>query len=260
MSLDLTHMWHEMPWIVRLVVMVLATQAVLSLAVVIDRVILLARSRKRSGAFANEVTPALDAGNFDEALTIASKTHGSHLASYMYVGLRTFLDRRAEGKSLEKASALTERALERHGESISTDLNKGMNILASTGSTAPFVGLLGTVLGILFAFQKIAETGSGGIATIGGAIGEALVVTGMGLFVAIPTVLLFNWLSNKIGTYEAGLSNSAGELVDRLESGPRLTSRGDALPVDEAPADAVRAAIDEPQVARPVSRNNEAFA
>ncbi|MAQ17982.1 MAG: hypothetical protein CMN30_24695 [Sandaracinus sp.] len=219
MSLDIAHMWHEMPGLVRAVVAVLLTQAVLSVAVVIDRSLLLLRSSRKSKEFAVRVSPALEEGRFEDALDIASKAHGSHLASYMYVGIRTFLDRRFEGKSLDKAAALTERALERHGEHVSSNLNKGMNILASTGSTAPFVGLLGTVLGILFAFKMIAETGSGGIATIGGAIGEALVVTGLGLVVAIPTVLLFNWLSNKIGNFEAGLANAAGELVDTLESG-----------------------------------------
>ena len=218
MSLDIAHMWHDMPWLVRMVVLVLLTQAVLSIAVVIDRWLLLLRSSRKSKQFASDVSPALDEGRFEDALVIASKAHGSHLASYMYVGIRTFLDRRHEGKSAAKAASLTERALDRHGEHVSSSLNKGMNILASTGSTAPFVGLLGTVLGILFAFKMIAETGSGGIATIGGAIGEALIVTGLGLVVAIPTVLLFNWLSNKIGTYEAGLTNAAGELVDTLES------------------------------------------
>jgi biopolymer transport protein ExbB/TolQ len=93
-----------------------------------------------------------------------------------------------------------------------------MNVLASTGSTAPFVGLLGTVLGIINAFKLIAANGSGGIGTIGAAIGEALVVTGYGLVVAIPSVLVFNWLSGRITNYESGLLNSGGELIDRLET------------------------------------------
>jgi len=79
------------------------------------------------------------------------------------------------------------------------------------------VGLLGTVLGIINAFKLIAATGSGGIGSIGAAIGEALVVTGYGLIVAIPSVLVFNFLSSRIGTYEAGLLNAGSELVDRLE-------------------------------------------
>lgn len=219
MNFDPIHMYLEMPLPVKGVVLVLLIQAVLSIAVVVDRLVLLVRSTRRSRAFAAEVTPLLDAGDFEGALSVASEAHGSHLASYMYTGIRTYLDRRLEGKSIDKSAHLTERALERHGEQVSASLNRGMNILASTGSTAPFVGLLGTVLGILFAFRMIAETGSGGIATIGGSIGEALVVTGLGLAVAIPVVLVFNSLSNRIGLFEAGLANAAGELVDRLESG-----------------------------------------
>ncbi|MEM9070261.1 MAG: MotA/TolQ/ExbB proton channel family protein [Myxococcota bacterium] len=218
MELDVIHLIAHAPLPVQVVVAVLAAQALLSLAVIIDRLILLRLSASKSRQFAKEATPKLDEGDFEGALEIASKTTGSHLAHYMYTGIRTFLDRRHEGKTIPKAIHLTSRALERTGEEVSAGLNRGMNILASTGSTAPFVGLLGTVLGILFTFQKIASEGGGGIATIGGEIGEALVVTGLGLIVAIPVVLAFNWLSNKIALFEAGLSNAAGELVDRLET------------------------------------------
>jgi biopolymer transport protein ExbB/TolQ len=99
-----------------------------------------------------------------------------------------------------------------------------MNILASTGSTAPFVGLLGTVLGIINAFKLIALTGSGGLGSIGSAISEALTVTGYGLIVAIPTVLVFNYLSSRIATFEAGLLNAGGELIDRMDAGDGPTS------------------------------------
>jgi biopolymer transport protein ExbB/TolQ len=121
------------------------------------------------------------------------------------------------GDSVERAAELARRALERKGDAVSRDLNRGMNVLASTGSTAPFVGLLGTVLGIINAFKLIAAEGSGGIGTIGSAIGEALVVTGYGLVVAIPSVLIFNHLSGRIANYEGGLVNAGSELLDQLE-------------------------------------------
>ncbi len=218
MQLDLLHIIREAPLPVQIVVGVLTTQALLSLAVILDRSLLLLLSKRRAAAFAAETDPKLDAGDFAGALESASKAGRNHLSSCVYEGLRTFLDRRAEGKSIDKSVHLTERALERKSERISADLNRGMNVLASTGSTAPFVGLLGTVLGILFTFQKIAEEGGGGIATIGGEIGEALVVTGMGLVVAIPVVLIYNALSNRIALFEAALANAGGELVDRLSA------------------------------------------
>ncbi|MEZ4249673.1 MAG: MotA/TolQ/ExbB proton channel family protein [Polyangiales bacterium] len=214
--MDIIELLIHAPLVVKCIVGVLLLQALLSLAVVIDRVLLLFLSNRKSREFAENVDAKLEAGDFEAALQIASETRGSHLASYMYTGIRTYLDRRAEGHDADKATHLTERALDRQGEHVSASLNRGMNILASTGSTAPFVGLLGTVVGILLTFQTIAAEGGGGIATIGGQIGEALVVTGLGLVVAIPVVLAFNWLSNKISLYEAGLANAKSELVDRL--------------------------------------------
>ena len=111
-----------------------------------------------------------------------------------------------------------------------------MNTLASTGSTAPFVGLLGTVLGILNAFKLIASEGSGGMSTIGAAIGEALIVTGYGLLVAIPSVLFFNWLSGRLDRYEASLLNAGSELVDHFEAGPLSSARGEQREAQEQSA------------------------
>jgi biopolymer transport protein ExbB/TolQ len=218
-DLNLAEMWSHMGLPVRFVVLVLTLQAVACIAAVIDRLILLGISQRRSREFAEKARTLLEQGEHDQVLELANRTKGSHLAQLMYAGLRTFIERREAGFDNEKAAAMANRALERKGESVSESLNKWMNVLASTGSTAPFVGLLGTVLGILHAFKLIAESGSGGMGTIGGAIGEALVVTGYGLAIAIPTVLVFNWLSGKIASFETGLVNAASELVDSLEAG-----------------------------------------
>lgn len=228
MEINVLEIWHDMGLPVRAVVLVLTLQAIGCIAVTIDRLILLATSKMRSRRFAEQANPVLEAEEYDRALEIAARTKGSHLASFMHTGLTTFLDRREAGVSRPKAAELAKRALDRRGESISNELNRGMNVLASTGSTAPFVGLLGTVLGIIHAFKLIAAEGSGGIGTIGAAIGEALIVTGYGLTVAIPAVLLFNWLSAKISEYENGLVNAAGELVDQLEAGTAKSSASSA--------------------------------
>lgn len=219
MDLDLVHLWSSMNNLVRGVVIVLTIQAVLCIMVVVDRLILLALSGRKSKKFAQAVGPAMSKGEYEEAIDIAKENQGSHLANFVETGLSIFTARRADGHSREKSAELANRALERRGEQLSGSLNRGMNILASTGSTAPFVGLLGTVLGILNAFKLLSEEGGGGIGTIGAAIGEALVVTGYGLMVAIPAVLLFNYLSGRIAKYEAGLSNAGSELIDTLEAG-----------------------------------------
>jgi biopolymer transport protein ExbB/TolQ len=219
MEINLVELWGRMEFSVKGVVLLLFVQALACATVTIDRVIMLVQSNKKSRAFAAGAQSAMDAGQYDQVLAFANELQGSHLASYLALGLRTFIGRVRSGDGPERAAELTRRALERKGDAISRQLNRGMNVLASTGSTAPFVGLLGTVLGILNAFKLIAANGSGGIATIGGAISEALVVTGGGLMVAIPSVLVFNWLSARLAEYESGMINAGSELVDRLETG-----------------------------------------
>lgn len=218
MDINLLELWTEMGLPVKGVVIVLTLQAIASLAVAVDRLLMLFRTGAASRAFAAKAAPLMDRGDYPALFDEASKAKGSHLASLVYTTLKTYLDRTRAGDDSERAADLARRATERKGESISDELNRGLGVLASTGSTAPFVGLLGTVLGIIHAFQLIAASGSGGIGTIGASIGEALIVTGYGLAVAIPTVLLYNWISARISRFEMGLTNAGSELADRLET------------------------------------------
>lgn len=219
MEMNLVEIWSGMSNLVRAVVIVLTSQALACIYVVIDRLILLFTAYRQGRKFAKQAGPLLAKGDYPGAVEIAKQHRGAHLADFIVTGVDTFMDQRRRGADEGKAAYLAERALARQSETLGTSLNKGMNILASTGSTAPFVGLLGTVLGILNAFKLVAEAGSGGMGTIGVAIAEALIVTGYGLMVAIPSVLLFNWLSTRLAHYEAGLTRARGELVDRLEGG-----------------------------------------
>jgi biopolymer transport protein ExbB/TolQ len=218
MQINLMDLWHSMGLPVRCVVILLMVQAIACIAVTIDRIVLLYTSTVRARGFAAAVQSAMEAGAYRAVITEVPSHKPNPLASYLDAGLRTFLTRQAAGDPISRATELTRRALERKGDAISRDLNRGMNILASTGSTAPFVGLLGTVLGIINAFKAIAATGSGGLGSIGSSISEALFVTGFGLIVAIPSVLVFNMLSSRIASYEASLLNSGSELIDKLET------------------------------------------
>ncbi|GAB5546523.1 MAG: MotA/TolQ/ExbB proton channel family protein [Sandaracinaceae bacterium] len=233
MEMDLLHMWANMNNLVRGVVVVLTLQALFCIYVVVDRIILLTLSGARSRAFAAEAGAKLERGDYEAALSISKKHDKSHLAQFIAIGVSTFLDRRGAGHSAHKAAEFTQRALERKGENLSDSLNKGLSVLASTGSTAPFIGLLGTVLGILAAFKAIGQEASGGMGTIGPMISEALIVTGYGLLVAIPAVLVFNWLSGRVGKYEAGLANAGSELVDQLEAGVVSTSHSGEVELEE---------------------------
>lgn len=235
MEINLWELWTHMGLPVRMVVIALSIQAVACVAVVIDRVLLITQSAKRARELAVTIQPAMEARQYPQALASMTDVKPNHLMQYLELGLRTFLTRMQTGDTGKEAAEVTRRAMERKGDAISRDLNRGMNVLASTGSTAPFVGLLGTVLGIINAFKMIAASGSGGIGTIGAAIGEALVVTGYGLIVAIPSVLVFNWLSGRIANYEAGLINSGSELIDRLELEARAVAQQQAAYAQSQP-------------------------
>lgn len=221
MEINLVELWERLGMPVRCVVLVLTVQALACMTVFIDRMIVLLRSGARARVIAEKLQPLLERGEFNDALVAARPFKGDQLGSYLLLGIETFTSRLRGGDTSEQAADLTRRALQRKGDVTSRELNRGMNVLASTGSTAPFVGLLGTVLGIINAFKLIAASGSGGVGAIGGAIGEALVVTGYGLVVAIPSVLLFNWLNARISSYEIGMFNAGSELVDRFETAGR---------------------------------------
>jgi len=219
MHINLIEIWGEMGLPVRLVVFLLTAQAIGCIAVTIDRLILLRMSSIKARLFAAQITPLLSNREYSKVLAIATGARANHFMDYMCAGIKAFTERLDKGGTTPEGVELARRALARKGDMISRDLNKGLNMLASTGSTAPFVGLLGTVLGIINAFEMISVTGSGGIGAVGAALGEALVVTGYGLIIAIPSVLIFNFLTSRIANYESGLFNAGGELIDRLEFG-----------------------------------------
>jgi len=242
MEMNLVELWHGMSNLVRAVVIVLTLQAVGTIYVGLDRVLMLLFAYRNGRKFAKKAGPLLAKGDFKGALGIAQEHRGSHLASYVVTGVETFEKHRATGHDVHKSAELAARALERKSENLSAELNRGMNILASTGSTAPFVGLLGTVLGILNAFKLVSQQGSGGMGTIGVAIAEALIVTGYGLMVAIPSVLVFNSLSARLAKYEAGLQHTKSELVDNLDSSGGKAEGGGKASKREAEAEKSTAA------------------
>ena len=220
MELNLTEMWHAMNPIVKSAVIVLTIQGLWGVTVTIDRLLMLFMSKRRSKKFAQDVSAPMEQGDAIEAMNIAKEaSKRSHLARFIYEGIKTFEENLALGMGRDRAADFTKRNLERTGENLSMSLNKGLAVLATTGSSALFVGLLGTDFGILGAFKVIGQEGGGGLSVIGPLIGEALYITGYGLMVAIPSVMLFNWLSGKIAKYEAGLANAGSELVDQLEAG-----------------------------------------
>jgi biopolymer transport protein ExbB/biopolymer transport protein TolQ len=108
----------------------------------------------------------------------------------------------------------SKRALERTEAIVHAELKRGLGGLATIGSTAPFVGLFGTVMGILNAFKGISEQKATGLGAVAGGISEALVTTAFGLLVAIPAVMMFNYLTGRVEAFDVEMDNSSSELID----------------------------------------------
>ncbi len=212
---DLLSMWRQMGWLARIVVVVLLIMSAWSIGVMIDRWIAFNAARKQSRLFAPAVAGALREGKLDEAIRVAERNKKSHLAKVVTAGLQEF---KAHGESTEipgEQIEASKRALERAEAIVHSELKRGLGGLATIGSTAPFVGLFGTVIGILNAFRKMSEAkGATGIGVVAGGISEALVTTALGLFVAIPAVMMFNYFTGKVEAFDVEMDNSSSELVD----------------------------------------------
>lgn len=218
MQFDLAHIWASMGLLSRLVAFALVIMALASIAVVVERLIALGRLGAETKRFAAEARPLMDTWDTEELVRVAERYRLSALARLIAAAVSRYERAQSEGEGGVPAVELARREAARRREAIGSDLRRGLNILASVGSVAPFVGLLGTVIGIITAFQTIASSGSGGLGAVSAGISEALIVTALGLAVAIPAVLCFNYLSARISAIELALERSAGELIDEMEN------------------------------------------
>src|SRR5579872_4271800 len=211
---DPISLWRQMAWLARSIVIILFIMSAWSIGVMIDRAIAFNAARTQSRNFAPQVAGALRDGKLDEAIRVAQHSKKSHLAKVVTAGLQEF---KAHGESTEIPGEQVEaskRALERAEAIVHAELKRGLGGLATIGSTAPFVGLFGTVIGILNAFKKISEQKATGLGAVAGGIAEALVTTAVGLFVAIPAVMMFNYLTGRVEAFDVEMDNSSSELID----------------------------------------------
>jgi len=215
MSLNPLHIWASMSILSKIIATSLLLMAMSSLAIVIERWIAIARGEAATKRFMAAAGECFDTKSYARLIGLADELKASPFARLVKAVVQKLTHGDlGELSPVERAR----REAERQKEALSSDLRRGLGLLASVGSVAPFVGLLGTVVGIITAFQGIAATGSGGLGAVSAGIAEALVETALGLCVAIPAVLLFNQLSARIGTVEGQLGRAAGELLDELEN------------------------------------------
>src|ERR1700682_3632162 len=207
-------MWTQMGWAAKLVVIVLFFMSAWSIGVMIDRAIAYNGARKQSRQFAPAVAGALREGKLDEAIKIADRYSKSHLAKVVVAGLQEFRAHQMSTDISGEEIEASRRALERAEAIVHAELKRGVSSLATIGSTGPFVGLFGTVVGIINAFKGISSEKSTGLGAVAGGISEALVTTAVGLFLAIPAVWMFNFFTGKIEAFDVEMDNSSSELVD----------------------------------------------
>jgi biopolymer transport protein ExbB/biopolymer transport protein TolQ len=205
-------LWNHMGWLARSVAIILFIESIWSLAVMIDRYLYFSAARKQSREFAPKVAGALKDSKLEEAIKIADRNKKSHLAEVVTAGLQEF--RASGGAATEETITSAGRALERSEAIVHAKLKRGLGVLATIGATAPFVGLFGTVVGILHAFQQIATQKTSGIGAVAGGIAEALVTTAFGLLVAIPAVMAFNYFTGRVDSFDVEMDNSSSELID----------------------------------------------
>ena len=216
--MDLLEMWEQMSWPVKALMGILAVMSMMSVGVFFERIFTFLQAQKQSKTFAPQVAKHLKDHKLKDGIAVSqSKNYKySHLAKVVLAGLQEYQFQQDTGVQLDKEDVVdsVRRAIQRAAALTAADLKKGLGILATIGSTAVFVGLLATTLGVINAFQGIAQTGSGGLGAVSGGISEALVGTAIGLFVAIPAVWFYNYLTGRIEYFNVEMDNSSSELVD----------------------------------------------
>src|SRR5277367_3413769 len=211
---DPRSLWNNMGMLAKCVVLVMFIMSAWSIGVMIDRLMAYSAAKKQSRAFAPAVAGALREGKLDEAIKIADRYKKSHLAKVVVAGLQEFQAHQSSSEISGEEIEASKRALERSEAIVHAELKRGVSALATIGSTAPFVGLFGTVVGIIHAFQGISTQKATGLGAVAGGISEALVTTAIGLFVAVPAVWAFNYFTNRIDAFDVEMGNSSSELLD----------------------------------------------
>ena len=195
MQFDMAHMWASMGWIAKGVVFTLLIMSVWSIAIMFDRWKLYTAAKTQSRKYAADVARLLKAGKLKEAVDLSSSAgmKSSHLAKVSLAGLQEWQFQGATGETdREAALDAAKRAMQRATAVNLADLKKGLSFLATTGATAPFVGLFGTVWGIYHALVAIGLSGQAALEKVAGPVGEALIMTAAGLAVALPAVFAYN--------------------------------------------------------------------
>jgi biopolymer transport protein ExbB/TolQ len=216
MQFGLIEMWSAMGAVAKAVAIILIFLSIVSLYFFIERSLTFRRAKTKSKEVAPKLAELLKSGQIKEALTLSGKKEnkGSHMARVTAAGISEFLAGQDARLAFDDQVESAERGSERAKSVFEQELKKGLSLLATIATSAPFIGLFGTISGIINAFRGMALTGSGGIGAVATGIAEALVTTAFGIGVAIIALWCYNTLNSKIEVYSAEMSNTISQVVD----------------------------------------------
>lgn len=213
MDFSLGHLWQEMGLFAKLIVIVMLVMSLASFLVMFERIVVFMRSSSESVRFAEAMSKLLANGDLLGAANSGPKQNVGHLGRTINAGLNAL---KTAPSDKDVAIESVARALERQSSREVQSFKRGLGVLATVGSTTPFVGLLGTTMGIVNSFQQMASSGSGGLGTVSAGISEALITTALGLLVAIPAVMAYNFLQGWVDARSVDLSESSNEFLDAV--------------------------------------------
>ncbi|MBL8960950.1 MAG: MotA/TolQ/ExbB proton channel family protein [Gemmatimonadetes bacterium] len=219
MNINLQDIYQHTPFFGKFLWAVMAFMSVWSMSTAIGKLWSLRKAQKETVKFAPEFSQFLEEDNLGEAIKLAEGYKKSHVARVLGGALAEVKPLIMDGSVTVADINTAERAVEREMLMEMVSLKRGLAILATVGSTSPFVGLLGTVFGIINAFTGMATSGGAGIAAISAGIAEALIATGFGLIVAIPAVWFYNYFTTKIDNLSAEMTYTSKEMIDYLIKG-----------------------------------------
>ena len=216
MQFGLIEMWQAMGAVAKTVAILLIILSVITLYLFIERLLTFGRAKRRSKDIAPKLADMLKKGQIQEALALSNKkeNRGSHLARVTAAGIHEFLEGQEANLSFEEQVETAQRGCERASTIFTQELRRGMSTLATVATSSPFIGLFGTIFGIINAFRGMALTGSGGIGAVASGIAEALITTAFGIGVAIIALWCYNILTNRTDIYGAEMANTTSQIVD----------------------------------------------
>jgi biopolymer transport protein ExbB/TolQ len=216
MQFGLLEMWQAMGAVAKTVSILLIALSIVSIYFFIERNLFFRKARAKSREVAPKLAEMLKTGQVKEALALAGKKEykSSHLARVTAAGITEFLGGKESGLGFEQQIDTAGRGCDRAASIFNQELKHGLPLLATIATSAPFIGLFGTISGIINAFRGMALTGSGGIGAVASGIAEALVTTAFGIAVAVIALWCYNTLNTKTEVYDAEMSNTASQVVD----------------------------------------------